>query len=291
MVAEAKKSDGRRAGGRNRMKTDVNKNPIYVIAFATVISGMFTAAIMTLYAATQDTVKANQRKLRDEALAELFSLTDLKTQPGEPLSQLVDRHVAGTEDPDRPDDPRRRRIELTDPVTQTKVRLLVAYDRPLPTDRPPNILDKANIRAYAFAISGVGFWARIDGWIAVDANCEKVLGVVFLEHSETPGLGGRITEPEFRDQFRPYEDEQGRSRYLSLLPPPDPAKQKFIYIDRMGPTGESDFRWHRHVDSISGATGTSSAVGKFLDEDIRRFRRAAIEAGLIASPEAEAPTD
>ena len=37
----------------------------------------------------------------------------------------------------------------------------------------------------------------------------------------------------------------------------------------------------RHVDAVTGATGTSTAVERFLNENIPAFRRAAKAAGLI----------
>ncbi len=40
---------------------------------------------------------------------------------------------------------------------------------------------------------------RIAG--GVDSSFSKVTGVQIMKHSETPGLGAKITEPDFRDQF------------------------------------------------------------------------------------------
>lgn len=37
---------------------------------------------------------------------------------------------------------------------------------------------------------------------ALKPDLPEITGVVFLWHSETPGLGGLIAEPQFRRQFR-----------------------------------------------------------------------------------------
>ena len=45
------------------MTFDPNKRSGYIIGFAAVISGLFTAAIMTLHVATKPVVRRNERKL------------------------------------------------------------------------------------------------------------------------------------------------------------------------------------------------------------------------------------
>ena len=55
------------------------------------------------------------------------------------------------------------------------------------------------IKGYAFPVSGPGFWGPVFGMVAVDERAEKVIGLAFYRHSETPGLGGRITEDWFQE--------------------------------------------------------------------------------------------
>lgn len=59
--------------------------------------------------------------------------------------------------------------------------------------------------AYALPFEGAGLWGTIYGYLAVDSNLEHILGITFTDQNETPGLGGRIDEEEFRDQFRGVE--------------------------------------------------------------------------------------
>ena len=44
-------------------------------------------------------------------------------------------------------------------------------------------------------IRGQGLWGTMYGLIAVEDDFNTVKGVKFYEHSETPGLGGEITNP------------------------------------------------------------------------------------------------
>ena len=249
------------------MKLNVN-SPAYVLAFAAVTSSAFTAAIMALYAAGEPTARRSAALYEQRALVKLFGLQ--KDTAGRHVAGLVDSRIAGYRGPTAdPADLRREPIFLDDPQTGQRIPLLVAYREDLPADRKPDLRDRGRILGYAVPVSGVGFWAQITGYLAVSADMEKVLGVVFLRHSETPGLGGRITEPAWREQFRG----------LKITPP---AKgDRFLYIGGQKPSGRDSPRAGRHVDAITGATGTSTAVDKFLNDRIAQFRRAAEAAGLV----------
>ena len=250
------------------MKFNPNKSPIYVVLFATLISGAFTAAIMGLHVATRPIVAANERLLVEKAIVDVFGLGETDEMSADAVSDLIRSRVAGLSDPARPGDQRAKEIFLMDEQSGERVRILVAYKTDLPADRAPDIHDKQNIVGYAFEIRGVGFWAMIDGWLAVEPEGDRALGVVFTRHQETPGLGGRITEMDFRKHFKG----------LDVSPPVEGGR--FIYVETFKPTSGSE-KEKRHVDAITGATGTSTAVGVFINADIARFRRVAEAAGLI----------
>lgn len=108
--------------------------------------------------------------------------------------------------------------------------------------------DGDQVLGYAFPIEGSGLWGRMTGYAAVDAAGTRLLGMDIPDHSETPGLGGRIEEPWFKEQFR-------------QIPLNDSGKDFFIFR----PATEGN------VDAITGATQTSEAVRKLLIEDTERF--------------------
>jgi len=229
------------------MKVDTT-GPAYVIGYAAAISALFTGAIMALHVATQPVVERNQRLLRQRALVRLFQLDQgLRGGPtDEQIGRIVREQIS--------DDPGRR---ITDPRSGHELRLIEARRQ------------DGGLIGYAFPIWGVGFWARIDGLLAVDPTCSRALGVVFLKHSETPGLGGRISEQQWTGQFG----------NLSVTPPASGGQ--YIYIGGPAPTADDDPRAGRHVDAITGATGTSKAVEELINRRLAEFRRAAVEAGLI----------
>jgi len=116
--------------------------------------------------------------------------------------------------------------------------------------------DAKTILGYAFPIGGPGFWGPISGMVGVDSEASKLLGIAFYKHSETPGLGGRITEDWFKDQFKG----------LPIFP--IEAGKKIFYLKPEG-TGEAP----NELDAITGATGTSRSVEGFLNSELDRYLR------------------
>ena len=114
--------------------------------------------------------------------------------------------------------------------------------------------DGRTIQGYAFPVGGPGFWGPIQGMVGITPDATKVLGIAFFKHSETPGLGGRITETWFLDQFKD----------LPLYP--IEGNQNIFYL---GPAGTG--KAANELDAITGATNTSSAVEAFLNQDLDYF--------------------
>ena len=100
-------------------------------------------------------------------------------------------------------------------------------------------------KKYVIPVYGAGLWGPIWGFIAVDADGTTIYGTNF---SETPGLGARITEQQFQDQFK------GKQLYKE-------GELKNVSVMKKGqqPTNGSDY-----VDAISGATITSRGVGTMM---------------------------
>jgi len=137
---------------------------------------------------------------------------------------------------------------------QSRVREIRVQGRSIYEGLEP---DGATAMGYAFPVGGPGFWGPISGIAAVDPDVTRLLGLAFISHSETPGLGGRISEDGFTDQFRglPLSPGEAAGRFIDLEPPGEGA----------GPPGS--------LDAITGATNTSAAVEAFLNRDLYRFLR------------------
>ena len=96
------------------------------------------------------------------------------------------------------------------------------------------------VQGYALPFEGAALWGSISGYLGVNADMTETTGLVFTKHSETPGLGGRIDELVYREQFRGLPIVKG---------------QPLAYGSHDGYT----------IDAITGATQTSTAVLKTLN--------------------------
>ncbi len=109
---------------------------------------------------------------------------------------------------------------------------------------------------YAKQYSGGGLWGPIRGHIGIRADAERTLGLTVLEHDETPGLGGRIDEPWFQEQFRNKRLVDGRIRMGSR-------------------DGQGDFDEDSgEFDGITGATSTSEAMERIINNHLEEISRA-----------------
>lgn len=100
--------------------------------------------------------------------------------------------------------------------------------------------DKGEEVGYAFPFQGSGLWGQIRGYIALDKDLKEVKGLTFTEQNETPGLGGRIDEKPFKEQFRGMVMPEGELKY--------------------GKVGDKE------IDAITGATLTSNSVIRILND-------------------------
>ncbi len=108
---------------------------------------------------------------------------------------------------------------------------------------------------YAAEFAGGGLWSTIRGVLGVNNDVSKVLGLQIISQGETPGLGGRIDEPWFKDQFQGEKVVSGE-----------------IQID-MHNAGTPDTNHDNgQVDGITGATITSTSIGRIVNEELKTLR-------------------
>lgn len=98
-------------------------------------------------------------------------------------------------------------------------------------------------------IFGKGLWGTLYGFFAVDADMETARGITYYNHKETPGLGGEVDNPKWKNRWpgRKIYDGEG-----------DVALQ--VIKGTAGDVAEDPY----HVDGLSGATITSRGVSNML---------------------------
>ncbi|MDX9800491.1 MAG: FMN-binding protein [Spirochaetia bacterium] len=100
--------------------------------------------------------------------------------------------------------------------------------------------------------SGSGLWGTITGVIAVTPDLKTIKGLEIISHNETPGLGGRIDEQWFKEQFA---GEAIAS---------DDAAVKV----RKGSGGSDNDPSNSEVEGITGASLTSASIQTIVNNVI-----------------------
>ena len=98
-------------------------------------------------------------------------------------------------------------------------------------------------------VQGKGLWSTLYGFLALSADTETIQGLIFYQHGETPGLGGEVDNPRWRQLWvgrKPFDD----------------SYEPLIEVIK-GTAGSAEFDPHR-VDGLSGATITSRGVTNLL---------------------------
>jgi len=102
---------------------------------------------------------------------------------------------------------------------------------------------------YAFLATGMGYQGDITLVVGVEPNLRRMVGLGVMPTSETPGLGKRIEDAEFRGQF--------------------------AGLDVSGTVGlvRGKRRAKNEISAISGATVSSTAVVDILNERMAEIRQ------------------
>ncbi len=57
------------------------------------------------------------------------------------------------------------------------------------------------IETMIFNVRGKGLWSTMYGFIAVDSDTNTIKGFGYYSHGETPGLGGEVDNPSWKEQW------------------------------------------------------------------------------------------
>jgi electron transport complex protein RnfG len=113
---------------------------------------------------------------------------------------------------------------------------------------------------YVCQASGGGFADVIVLVVATDAKIEKLRGVAVIKSNETPGFGDKIKEDPFRGQFAQS---------------PAPSPQGKLLVVKEGSRAAQD----REIVAVTGATISSEATTKIVNDAVIRLRQMVAEKG------------
>ena len=198
------------------------KSPAYVLSFMAAICLVFGAGISVVNYATQGLLAKNAARHQNRVLCRAFML-DVAGDSAEAYQQAVDAGIRTTDAGGR-----------------------LVYNCVAPGKE-----------SLGFVAGGMGFWDRIECVVVLSPDLRNVLNVQVLDQKETPGLGARIEEPWFTDQFKGL-----------ALAWEAPAESRILVGANPAPNAPNE------VDAITGATQTSMALMRFFNEELDAFRSA-----------------
>ena len=196
---------------------------LFSVLYMFLITLCFTSMVSGIKFLNEERIERNQRVKLQRIILKVLDISGDEGSSEEDLVRMFEKRVRGI---------------------QVKGKTLyAAYQK-----------DGRTLKGYAFPVGGPGFWGPIYGMVAVDPKASQILGISFYKHSETPGLGGRMTESWFTDQFAGLKLE------------PINEDRKIFFLRPAGtPQGPND------LDAITGATQTSRAIETFLNQELKRF--------------------
>ena len=100
-------------------------------------------------------------------------------------------------------------------------------------------------------IYGKGLWSTMYGFVALDDDLKTINGLTYYEHGETPGLGGEVDNPKWKQQWHGKQVWRGAPSDATLA----------IGVAKGSPTVEN---LPYMVDGLSGATITSRGVDNMI---------------------------
>lgn len=183
---------------------------VYTVVFTFIVCFVFVAILAFVDRATAEQVEQNQVVARQRAI-------------------LTAMGVEFESDEDI--------LEQFEDVEETEMNDQLFYR----TERDGEVIVATSFR-------GQGLWGPIEGILAMDGSLEETKGLEIISHNETPGLGGRMTEDWFTEQFRNREVPSGSLEYVRSSSP-----------------GPGEF------EAITGATGTTRSMEQILTDAIQTF--------------------
>jgi len=198
------------------------KKPLlYPVVFMVAVTAVFTFLLAFINASTIDEIKRQEDLALQRSILYVFNI---------PYDETNDDEVT--------------KLYLENITTEVKEDRTIYFYK-----------ENGVLIGYAFQFSGSGLWGSITGHIAFVPSFDKILGVNFIAHSETPGLGGRIDELWYKDQFRDIV--------------PNENGEAIVYRPADG----------GNVDAITGATLTSKSVKNMINSFIPEITSYAEEVG------------
>ena len=116
-------------------------------------------------------------------------------------------------------------------------------------------MDDGSIK-YVLPMYGAGLWGPIWGYVAVNDDGNTIYGANFSHEGETPGLGARIADKDFQDEFvDKHLFQEGEFKGVVVLK-----------------KGQKSVSGAEQIDALTGATITSRGVSDMLEDCLTPYK-------------------
>ncbi|MFC1503976.1 FMN-binding protein [Spirochaetota bacterium] len=193
------------------------KKRIYTVLFMVIITVVFISGVALIYLLTRESILTNESLLLKRSVLYAGGL-----YIGDEEDEIINVYAKNVEE--RENDMVHYYI-ITDPISDA------------------DEYGDLDVLSYVFHAKAPGLWGEIKALIGFNACFGAITGVDFIEQNETPGLGARISEKKFKEQF------QGKMGPFTMV-------------------GEGEKDGNYEFDAITGATVTSTAVEHMLNYTI-----------------------
>ena len=111
--------------------------------------------------------------------------------------------------------------------------------------------NETGIDKVVIPVRGFGLWGTLYGYLALENDLSTIAGLGFYQHKETPGLGGEVDNPKWKQGW------QGVQLY-------DDGGQPAVDLVKLRSPANSDASRYE-VDALSGATFTTRGVKNLVN--------------------------
>lgn len=202
------------------------ESPVYPVIFIIVLSLFFVGILASLYRLNEPGIEKQKREVYEKTILGLCA-DSLASVTGRSSNEILAAYPDSFQE----------------------------YIKPLPEGTFPRQAFEVKYQdllvAYVFDITGKGLWGTMRALIATTPTKETIIGINVYEQMETPGLGARIEESWFTEQFsQKTVVDKGSPVNFELIPEGQAA---------VNPS---------QIRQVTGATITSKAVISMLQKEL-----------------------
>lgn len=206
------------------------ESSIYPIVFMIIICVFFVGILATAFRFSEAKIEQNEIQAYRIQLVSLFE-DDISEHEDSGFSELINK-------------------DNIDDTYSKYFRELKLSDR-----RAYEVVINDVLQGYCFDIAGNGLWGSMRALIATSPDLNMIKGISIYSQMETPGLGARIEEETFRQQF------EGKNLFLNGAI----VEYSLIPEDQM-PSLDTE------IKQITGATITSRSVLNMISSEMSQIK-------------------